>query len=149
MLKAELMLANDCCVVKPQTSENDPAIFEVSNEKIPDGYQAVDVGVKSIELFSNALDNCATIVWNGSFIHIFVITYINIFMIIIGPLGKFENKLYSTGNNEMIKYLSTRTNLGAITVLCGGDTISALDSFDPDEKYSFSHISTGLLLFIH
>lgn len=124
LLKQELLQVKDCRVVKSQSSESDVAVLEVSNEKIPEGYKAVDIGEKTIQLFSSALDNCETIVWNG-------------------PLGMFENELFSTGTNEMIKYLSGRTDLGAITVLCGGDTITALDSFDPNEKYSFTHISTG------
>lgn len=137
-LKVELILATDSHIIKSNRSQNDLTILAVNNEMIPDGYEAVDVGEKTIQLFSNALENCGTIVWNGTINY-----HLNLYIIYIGPLGIFESKAYSKGTDEMVKYLSTRTSAGVITVLCGGDTIAALDTCDPEEKYTFSHISTG------
>ena len=80
---------------------------------------ALDKGPKTIKLFSGAIKKAKTVVWNG-------------------PLGVFENPMYETGTKKIAKVLSSSK---AFSIVGGGDTVSALEKFDLEEK--ISHISTG------
>ncbi len=89
------------------------------DEKIPEGGVAMDVGPKTVERFKKALAGAKTVVWNG-------------------PLGKFEEEPYGAGTREIARFLA---GLGAVTVIGGGDTASAVRQFGVAEK--MTHISTG------
>ena len=79
----------------------------------------LDIGRKTIELFSKYLNESKTIFWNG-------------------PLGAFEIEKFSNGTKEVLKILS---NLKSNVIIGGGDTASAAINFG--YKDSFTHISTG------
>lgn len=53
-------------------------------------------------------------------------------------MGKYEE--YPDGTNEMIRYLTDLTHRGKITIVCGGDTIAAIEQCGDGE---FSHVSMG------
>lgn len=95
------------------------AVTAVVGENIPDGKIAVDIGPKTIELFSSKLAKAKTIVWNG-------------------PLGIFETDAFSAGTREIGSFIAT---LGATTIIGGGDTAAAVAKFKLEEK--MTHISTG------
>lgn len=81
--------------------------------------QGLDVGKGTIKLFKQYIDISETIIWNG-------------------PLGVFEKEEFAGGTREIMKYLSTSNK---ITVIGGGDTVSAANYFDC--KDFFTHVSTG------
>lgn len=86
---------------------------------IPDHYQGMDIGPETIHKWEKALSNAQTIFWNG-------------------PLGVFEMPKFSTGTNAIAEHLS---NLHAITIVGGGDSISAINRLGIGHK--FTHLSTG------
>lgn len=92
------------------------------DEAIPEGYMGVDIGPQSIEKFSKIIKSSKTIVWNG-------------------PLGIFEIDEFSKGTIEIAELVAEATDNGAISVVGGGDSISAVKKARVDKK--ISHISTG------
>lgn len=88
-------------------------------EGIPKGWQGVDIGPQTIQIWTKALQDAATIFWNG-------------------PLGVFEFPLFARGTQEIAKAIAS---LKATTVIGGGDSIAAINSLDIAN--AFSHISTG------
>lgn len=91
--------------------------------EIDDEYKGMDIGIRTIELFKNELTNAKMIFWNG-------------------PLGKFEEDEFSKGTFEIAKFISNLTKKGVITVLGGGDTVSAIHKANLKDE-DFTHVSTG------
>ena len=79
----------------------------------------LDIGDKTIKMYSEILEKCNTIVWNG-------------------PVGMFEEEKYAKGTKMLLDKLS---NLDSNVIIGGGDTASAAINFG--HKESFTHISTG------
>jgi len=93
-----------------------------SNKDIPDEWIGVDIGPETIELFRSELSSCRTILWNG-------------------PLGMVENPLYAAGTNSVMAHIASLTRSeGVVSVICGGDTVAAVER---QGAKPFSHISTG------
>jgi phosphoglycerate kinase len=92
------------------------------DEAIPEGFMGVDAGPKSIEKFSQAVKAAKTIVWNG-------------------PLGIFEIPDFAKGTVEIAKLAADATDAGAVSVVGGGDSVSAVKKAGVDKR--ISHISTG------
>ncbi|RKX24454.1 MAG: phosphoglycerate kinase [Candidatus Zixiibacteriota bacterium] len=90
--------------------------------KIPDGMKGLDIGPESIKVFSEALADAKTVVWNG-------------------PMGVFECKPFANGTIAIAKLLANLTAKGATTVVGGGDSAAAVSQAGLDDK--LSHISTG------
>ena len=86
---------------------------------IPDGWEGLDIGPKTIEVFEKALENAKTIVWNG-------------------PLGVCEFEKFRTGTYEIAKLIA---KTGATTIIGGGDSAAAIEKMGLADK--MSHISTG------
>jgi phosphoglycerate kinase len=89
---------------------------------IPEGFMGVDAGPKSIEEFTKTLETAKTIVWNG-------------------PLGIFEIDEFSKGTMEIAKIVAQVSKDGAISIVGGGDSVSAVKKSGVDKQ--ISHISTG------
>ena len=89
---------------------------------IIDGFMGVDAGPKSIAKFSEVVKSAKTIVWNG-------------------PLGIFEVPEFSKGTVEIAKLVAEATDNGAISVVGGGDSVSAVKKAGVDKR--ISHVSTG------
>jgi len=79
----------------------------------------MDIGPKTIEKFSKSLKGAGTIFWNG-------------------PLGVFELPNFAKGTMEVAKAVA---DSGAVTVIGGGDSVSAINQSGLADK--ISHISTG------
>jgi len=92
---------------------------KITCDHIPDGFQGVDIGPKTIKIYTAALKKAATILWNG-------------------PLGIFEVSPFGTGTNAIAQVLADST---ATTVVGGGDSIAALQKVGLSDQ--ISHISTG------
>ncbi len=99
--------------------ERGDEVYLVSLEEIEEGDRIYDIGEDTIELFSSALEGAKTIVWNG-------------------PLGYFEKEPFDWGTIVLARKIAS---LSAITVVGGGDTLSALRK--SGVLYAFSHTSTA------
>jgi phosphoglycerate kinase len=86
---------------------------------IPDGWQGMDIGPQTLEEWGKALQNAATIFWNG-------------------PLGVFEFPHFVNGTEQIARTLSS---LKAMTVIGGGDSVAAVNGLGLSS--SFTHVSTG------
>ncbi len=89
---------------------------------IPDKWEGLDAGPKSIELYRQAILSSKTIVWNG-------------------PAGVFEFEKFATATKAMADAIVEATANGAITVVGGGDTATAAKKFGVADKVT--HCSTG------
>ncbi|MBR9691108.1 phosphoglycerate kinase [Candidatus Woesearchaeota archaeon] len=91
----------------------------VSIDQIPEEFIGLDVGEKTVANFKEILSTAKTIIWNG-------------------PMGKFETKPFGKATKEIAEFIIT---LGAVSIVGGGDTTSAIRSFGLENK--FTHVSTG------
>ncbi len=87
--------------------------------EVPDGWQGLDIGPETIKLFSDAVREAKTIVWNG-------------------PMGVFENPDFAKGT---LAIATAMAESDAITIIGGGDSAAAVNQMGLGEK--MSHISTG------
>ncbi len=89
---------------------------------ISDGWMGLDVGPKSTALFLDAIKRAKTIIWNG-------------------PAGVFEYPAFEKATKAMADAIVAATQVGATTVIGGGDTATAAKKYGADKKVS--HTSTG------
>jgi len=99
--------------------ENDGNIRECFINEVTDDEKGYDVGHKTIEVFTQYLEDAETIFWNG-------------------PVGLFEDDRFSKGTKKLCDIIS---KIDAKTIVGGGDTASAAIKFGYKDK--FSHVSTG------
>jgi len=88
----------------------------------PDGWMGLDIGPKSIELFSQEISKARTIVWNG-------------------PLGMFERPAFAQGTLAIARAVAAATAKGATSIIGGGDSVAAAEQSGVARQ--ISHISTG------
>jgi len=112
----KILLPVDTVVAK---EFNNDAESKVVEGDIPEGWMGLDIGPKSIELFSDAIKDAKTVVWNG-------------------PMGVFEMPNFAKGTNTIAQKLA---ELDATTVIGGGDSVAAVNQAGLGDK--MSHISTG------
>jgi phosphoglycerate kinase len=86
----------------------------------PAEWMALDIGPKTVELFSKEIADASTIVWNG-------------------PMGVFEMPAFAVGTNKIAKAVAA--NQDAVSIVGGGDSVSAVKKAGVAEK--ITHISTG------
>jgi len=89
---------------------------------IPDGWQGLDAGPKSLENFKKVILESKTILWNG-------------------PLGVFEMESFSKGTIALGDYIAESTENGAFSLVGGGDSVAAVKQFGFEDKMSY--VSTG------
>ncbi|KAF2080588.1 phosphoglycerate kinase [Flavobacterium sharifuzzamanii] len=89
---------------------------------IPDGWQGLDAGPKSLENFKKVILESKTILWNG-------------------PLGVFEMETFSKGTIALGDYIAEATQNGAFSLVGGGDSVAAVKQFGFEDKMSY--VSTG------
>ncbi len=99
---------------------DNPTDIKVVEGNIDDGYEGLDVGPKTIELYSEEIKKAKTIFWNG-------------------PMGVFENPLFTKGTIGVCKAITE--NKDVFSVIGGGDSAAAAKQFGYADK--FSHVSTG------
>ena len=86
------------------------------------GYMGLDIGEKSIQLFSEVIENSKTIIWNG-------------------PMGVFEMSNFENGTKNIGAAICRSTNRGAFSLIGGGDSVAAIKKFEMEGRVSY--ISTG------
>lgn len=92
----------------------------VAADAIPDGWQGLDIGPRTRELFSSQIADAGTVVWNG-------------------PVGVFEMAPFAAGTRAIADAVAS---CPGFTVIGGGDSAAAVRSLGIDES-RFDHISTG------
>ena len=109
-------------VVAADSFSNDANTQIVDVREIPDGWQGLDAGPKSLANFREVIINSKTILWNG-------------------PLGVFEMENFANGTIELGNYIAESTANGAFSLVGGGDSVAAVKQFGLEEKMSY--VSTG------
>ena len=89
------------------------------SDNMPDGWMGMDIGPKTIDLYTQAIKDAGTVVWNG-------------------PMGVFEFEAFQDGTRAVAQAMAESD---AITVIGGGDSAAAVKKFGLDDK--MTHISTG------
>jgi phosphoglycerate kinase len=117
----QLLLPIDTVVTSefPNPIDAEIATEVVPADAIPADKMGMDIGPKTIELYSNAVKAAKTVVWNG-------------------PMGVFENPILAAGTKAVAAALA---ETDAITVIGGGDSAAAVNQMGFGDK--MSHISTG------
>lgn len=98
---------------------NDAKTIIVDTNNIPDDYEGVDIGPKTIEKCKEIINKAGTVVWNG-------------------PVGVFEFDNFAKGTKEIAETLA---NSNSISIIGGGDSAAAVAKFGLEDK--MSHVSTG------
>ncbi|CUS85973.1 phosphoglycerate kinase, partial [Candidatus Kryptonium thompsonii] len=101
---------------------NDAEFEVVAVDKVKPDWMILDIGPETVKRFGEVLENAKTIVWNG-------------------PMGVFEFENFAKGTFEIAKILAEVTKKGAITIVGGGDSASAISK--AGLANSVSHVSTG------
>jgi phosphoglycerate kinase len=109
-------------VIAADSFSNDANTQIVDVREIPDGWQGLDAGPKSLANFKEVILNSKTILWNG-------------------PLGVFEMENFAKGTIELGNYIAESTANGAFSLVGGGDSVAAVKQFGLEEKMSY--VSTG------
>ena len=111
-----MVLPVDTVAGKDFDNETESQVFE---GKIEPGYQGLDIGPKTVDLFTDELQDAKTVVWNG-------------------PLGVFEMANFAKGTEQICEVLA---QIPATTIIGGGDSATAAS--DLGFADDFDHISTG------
>lgn len=98
---------------------NDTEAKNFISGEIEDDYMGLDIGEKSIKLFSDEVKNAKTVIWNG-------------------PMGVFEFSNFANGTRELAKAIAAS---GATSIVGGGDSAAAVEQLGFADK--ITHISTG------
>ena len=109
-------------VVAADAFSNDANTQVVDVKQIPDGWQGLDSGPKSLEIIKRIILDSKTILWNG-------------------PLGVFEMESFANGTISLGNYIAESTQNGAFSLVGGGDSVAAVKQFGFEPKMSY--VSTG------
>ena len=101
--------------------DNPTEIKTVPTNDIPDGFEGLDIGPKTREVYTKEIEKAKTIFWNG-------------------PMGVFEKEAYQAGTIAVCKACAELKGK-AFTVIGGGDSAAACKQFGYNNE--FSHVSTG------
>ena len=113
----KLLLPVDTVIADKFAPDADSKV--VAAGEIPDGWQGLDIGPETVELYCDAVADAGTVIWNG-------------------PMGVFEFDKFAVGTKAVAEALS-KTN--AITIIGGGDSAAAVQQLGYADK--MTHISTG------
>lgn len=116
----QIHLPVDVVAADAFSNEANTQIVDVYN--IPEGWQGLDVGPKSLEALKEVIKNSKTILWNG-------------------PLGVFELEKFAEGTITLGNFIAEATKNGAFSLVGGGDSVAAVKQFGLEPKMSY--VSTG------
>jgi len=89
---------------------------------IPDGWQGLDIGPETVKLFVEKVSDAKTVAWNG-------------------PMGVFELEPFDKGTKAVANAVADATDNGAVSIIGGGDSASAITILGLEDRVS--HVSTG------
>ena len=115
--EVNLLLPVDSVVANSFSNEADVKV--VDSGKIEDGWQGLDIGPDSINMFKTQIRQAGTVVWNG-------------------PVGVFEFPKFASGTNEVASCIAASD---CISIIGGGDSASAIEACGLASK--MTHVSTG------
>lgn len=121
----KLIMASD--VVAADAFSNDANTQIVPANAIPAGWQGLDAGPDSIELFKKVIEESGTILWNG-------------------PVGVFEFEKFETGSRAIAEAIATATAKGAFSLIGGGDSVACINKFEKADEVSYISTAGGALL---
>ncbi|MGM9795067.1 MAG: phosphoglycerate kinase [Candidatus Aphodosoma sp.] len=107
--------------------DNDANTKFVNVNEIPDGWEGLDIGPKSEEIFAEVIKESKTILWNG-------------------PTGVFEFDNFIHGSLSVAKAIVDATEQGAYSLIGGGDSVACINKFGLAEKVSYVSTGGGALL---
>jgi phosphoglycerate kinase len=99
----------------------------VAQGEIPDGWEGLDIGPASVELFKKVVADSKTILWNG-------------------PMGVFEFENFAKGTNAIAEAVVAATEKGGYSLIGGGDSASAINNAGFGDKVSYVSTGGGALL---
>lgn len=120
-----LLLAIDSVVADDFSPNANTQI--VDSDKIQDGWEGLDIGPKTIELFKTAIVNSKTILWNG-------------------PCGVFEMDKFAVGSKAIAEAICEATKNGAYSLIGGGDSVACINKFGLADQVSYVSTGGGALL---
>ncbi len=120
----KFLLPVDNVIANKFPAEKDASDIEikVADGDLPDGWMGLDIGPKTIELFSEAVKTAKTVVWNG-------------------PMGCFEFAPLAKGTFGVCDAVATVKANGGVSIIGGGDSVSAVKK--SGKAAEMTHISTG------
>ncbi len=114
----KLVLPVDNVIAKEITPDAENKVIDSDN--IPDDWEGLDIGPKTVELFKEKLKDAKTIIWNG-------------------PVGFSEYEIFANGTRSIAQALAEKED--AVTIIGGGDSAAAIEKMGLSDK--MTHISTG------
>jgi phosphoglycerate kinase len=116
----DLLLPGDIVVADGFSDSAQTSV--VSRKGMPKGWEGVDIGPETRELYSERISKAGTVIWNG-------------------PVGVFEIEAFSNGTRAIAQALASATKQGTTSIIGGGDTAAAIVKMNYAD--AMTHISTG------
>ncbi len=120
-----LVLAVDCVVGDKFGNDANTQVVDPMN--IPEGWEGMDIGPKTRELFANVIKGSKTILWNG-------------------PCGVFEFDTFAVGSKAIAEAIAAATKDGAFSLIGGGDSVACINKFGLADQVSYVSTGGGALL---
>ena len=120
-----LVLSIDTLAGNAFSNDADTQIVEPMN--IPDGWEGMDIGPKTREMFANVIKGSKTILWNG-------------------PSGVFEFDKFAEGSRAIALAIVEATKNGAFSLIGGGDSVACINKFGLADQVSYVSTGGGALL---
>ena len=120
-----LVLGTDC--IAADSFSNDANTMVCSAMDIPDGWEGLDAGPATRELFADTIKGSKTILWNG-------------------PAGVFEFDNFTAGSRAIADAIVEATKEGAFSLVGGGDSVACVNKFGVADKVSYVSTGGGALL---
>lgn len=121
----KIHLPVDCIIA--DKDGNEANIEHCDFSEIPDGWKALDIGIKTVDIFAEVIEESKTLLWDG-------------------PLGMYELTHFSYGTLKLALSTARATDKGLFSVVGGGDTIAALNKYSLAHKISYLSSAGGALL---
>ena len=121
----KMVLAVDAKIA--DSFSNDAKTKFVPVDEIPDGWEGLDIGPKTEEIFADVIKNSKTILWNG-------------------PTGVFEFEKFTSGSRSVANAIVEATKKGAFSLVGGGDSVACVNKFGVADKVSYVSTGGGALL---
>ena len=124
-LGVNLVLPTDC--VAADSFSNDAKTQICPDTNVPEGWLGLDLGPDSIKIMTDAIKTSKTILWNG-------------------PAGVFEFSNFQAGTKAIANAIADATANGAFSLIGGGDSVAAINTFNLADKVSYVSTGGGALL---
>ena len=120
-----LVLGTDCVAGDKFSNDADTMVCSVMD--IPDGWEGMDAGPKSVDAFREVILPAKTILWNG-------------------PAGVFEFPKFEAGSRAIADAIVEATKNGAFSLVGGGDSVACINKFGLADEVSYVSTGGGALL---